>query len=108
MECPKCHRKGSVLKRVFSRRKGSDNRYCIYCDAEVKIIYNWKKIFLLILGIVFGLIILNFILQSAGWPGITGGFAGGTGGALIAVFMNRPPFVNVELVEKPKKKKRRN
>ena len=106
MECPNCHKKGNVLRKVFTRRKGFDNRFCIYCDAEVKTTFNWKKIFLLILGIVVGLIILNVVLQYIGWPGITGGFAGGLAGALIAVYMNRPPFITVDLIQKNKKKHR--
>ncbi len=106
MECPKCHRKGNALKRIFSRRKGFENRFCVHCNAEVKVIYNWSKIFLLILVIIAVLVILNIVLQAIGWPGISRGFAGGLGGAVIAVYMRRAPFVNIELVQKAKKKRR--
>ncbi len=107
MECPNCHKQGNALKRIFSKRKGLENRYCVYCNAEVKLNYNWKKIILLAIGVFAGLVIINFLLQSFGWPGITGGFAGGLAGAIIAVYMRRPPFLSIELINK-KKKKRRN
>ena len=106
MECPNCHKSGNVLKRIFSRRGGSKTRFCIYCNAEVNLIYNWNKIFLLIAAIVVVLIVINVIFQAIGWPGITGGFAGGLAGAVIAVYMRRPPFLKVELVNKQKKKRR--
>jgi hypothetical protein len=106
MECPNCHKSGNALKRIFSRRKGFENRFCVYCNAEVRVIYNWKKIFFLVAAVIGVLIIINIILQSIGWPGISGGFAGGMGGSVIAVFMHRPPFVNIELVKEVKKKRR--
>lgn len=107
MECPNCHKQGNALKRIFSKRKGMPNRYCVYCNAEVKVNYNWSKISLLAAGIFVVLIILNYVLQTMGWPGITGGFAGGLAGAIIAVYMRKPPFMQVELI-KPSRKKRRN
>jgi hypothetical protein len=72
----------------------------------VNLVYNWNKIFLLIAAIIILLIVLNIVLQSLGYPGITGGFAGGLAGAVIAVYMRRPPFLKVELVSKQKKKRR--
>ena len=107
MECPNCHKTGNVLKRIFSKRKCYENRYCAYCNAEVKLIYNWKNIFLLIALVIILLIIINFIMQAIGWPGISSGFAGGLGGSAIAVFMRKPPFLKVELISKTKTKKRK-
>ena len=92
--------------RIFSRRGKSKNRFCTYCNAEVKLIYNWKRIFLLAAILIIVLIVLNIVLQSIGWPGITGGFAGGMAGAILAIFMRKPPYLRIELVGKEKKKKR--
>ena len=106
MECPNCHNRGNVLKRIFSKRKGYENSYCVHCNAEVKLIYNWKKIFILVSIIIIVLIVINIVLQAIGWPGLTGGFAGGLAGAVIAVYMRKPPFLKVELINKSKKKQR--
>ncbi|MDD4150548.1 MAG: hypothetical protein PHE33_11025 [Bacteroidales bacterium] len=107
MECPHCHNKGNVLKRIFSKRKGYENRYCVHCNSEVKLIYNWKNIFLLITFVIIGLIIINFVIQAIGWPGISSGFAGGLGGSIIAVYMRKPPFLKIELISKSKTKRRK-
>lgn len=88
------------------QKKGSKSKFCIYCDAEVKLIYSWKKIIFLSIGVLIGLIVLNMVMRELGWPGLNGGFAGGMGGAVVAVFMRREPFLTVELVAKEKKKRR--
>ncbi|MDD4156558.1 MAG: hypothetical protein PHY08_08315 [Candidatus Cloacimonetes bacterium] len=106
MECPNCHKTGNAFMRIFSKRGKSGSRFCTYCNAEVKLIYNWTRIFILVAVVIVVLIILNYVLQSLGWPGITGGFAGGMAGAVIAIFMRRPPFLKIELVNKNKKKRR--
>jgi len=106
MECPNCHKTGNAFMRIFSRRGKSGTRFCTYCNAEVKLIYNWKKILILVVVVIIILVALNYILQSMGWPGITGGFAGGMAGAVIAIMMRRPPYLTIELVSKNKKKQR--
>ncbi len=103
MECPNCHNKGNVLKRIFSKRKGSKTHFCTYCNAEVKLSYNWKKIFLLAIILLAILLALNYILLAIGWGGVSGGMAGGAIGATLAVYMGRPPFLKIELVKKKKK-----
>lgn len=109
MECPNCHRRGNALKRIFSKRGNTGTRFCVYCNTEVRIIYNWKKIFVLSLVVLVLLLVLNVLLQMLGWPGITSGFAGGMGGAVIAIMIRREPYVKIELVNPPKtRKKRRN
>ncbi len=107
MECPHCHKTGNVFQRLFTRRSKTGTRFCIYCNAEVRVNYKWMKIFLLALLLVVVLIVLNIVLQMIGWPGITGGFAGGIAGAVLAIYMRRPPFVEIELVPKQKKKSRK-
>lgn len=107
MICPNCNRSGNLLKRVFVRRKGSSNHYCVYCNAEVKITYNWKRILLLSLIVIAVLVLIHVFLISIGWPGLSSGISGGIAGTSIYIFMSRPPYVNIELVEK-KSKKRRN
>lgn len=97
MKCPNCHKTGNTFQRIFMRKKGHKNRYCIYCNTEVKLFYNWKKIGFLSIGVFGGLIILNTLIIYLGWPGINGGFAGGIGGSLIAIYMRRPPFLKIEL-----------
>ncbi|MCK9254464.1 MAG: hypothetical protein GX793_02255 [Bacteroidales bacterium] len=104
MQCPNCNKTGNTFQRLFWKKKGQKNRFCIYCNAEVKLIYNWKRIALLSLVILVALVGLNFVLQYYNWPGINGGFAGGIGGALIAIYMRRPAFLKIELINKPKKK----
>lgn len=106
MKCPRCNKTGNLFQRIFMQRKGSKSKFCIYCGAEVVLKFNWKKIAFLAIGVLVGLIVLNIVLQSLGWPGINGGFAGGMGGALIAVLMRRKPFLDVELISKEKKKHR--
>jgi len=106
MECPNCHKTGNAFMRIFSRRGNTGSRFCTYCNAEVKLVYNWKRIFLLVAIVILVLIVLNFVLQYLGWPGITGGFAGGMAGAVIAIMMRRPPYLKIELVSKNKKKSR--
>lgn len=72
-------------------------------------IYNWKKIFFLVVLVLFALIIINIILQQFGWPGITGGFAGGIAGAFIAIMIQREPYLKIEAAKPLKtRKKRRN
>jgi hypothetical protein len=88
------------------RQKGTKSRYCIFCGGEVALKYNWGKIVLLSIGVLVGLILLNIILQIFGWPGINGGFAGGLGGAIVAVYMRKKPFLNIEAIAKEKKKQR--
>ncbi|NLA24261.1 MAG: hypothetical protein GX879_04765 [Bacteroidales bacterium] len=102
MHCPNCKSKGHVFKRIFIKRKDSKNRFCVYCAAEVKIVYSWKKIFWLCLIVFIGLMILNLIIILIGGPGITSGFAGGLGAAVVAIMMRRPPYVEVQLINKPK------
>ncbi len=105
MKCPQCHRTGSIFQRLFTRKGKTGTRSCIYCDAEVMVKYKWGKVFLLAAVVFTILILVNLFLQMIGWPGITGSFAGGLAGAVMAVFMRRPPFVEIELVPKQKKKK---
>lgn len=106
MECPHCHKRGNALQRLFTRRKHTGTRLCIYCSAEVKFIYNWKRIFFLAAILVVVLIAFNYGLQALGMPGITSGFAGGMAGAILAIVMRRPPYLVIELVTQEKKKKR--
>lgn len=63
---------------------------------------------MLVAAVIVALVLLNILLQYIGWPGVNGGMAGGMGGAVIAVFMSRPPFVVIEQVGAKKKKKKRN
>ena len=112
MECPKCHKKGNVIRRVFavkSRKEGT--KYCMYCGAEVRITYNWSKIFLLIIGVIAFLILLNIILQKVfNMPGIGSLTAACFGGVLITLFMRNKPFTIIELTsdlnKNPKKSKK--
>ncbi|HXK81743.1 MAG TPA: hypothetical protein PLO05_06275 [Bacteroidales bacterium] len=106
MKCPNCNSTGNLLKRVFIKRKGLPNRYCVYCNAEVKLIYNWRKIFLLALIIIAVLMILHAVMVSVGLPGVSGGIAGGAAGAVLAIFMRKPPYLNIELVKHSNKKRR--
>ena len=106
MECPNCHSKGSVFKRVFSRKKGSQNRFCVFCGSEVKITYNWKKIFILCIIVMLCLFVINIVIQLLGAYGLTSGFSGGLAAAVIAIFMRKPPYTVIELVNKPGKKHR--
>ncbi len=107
MECPVCHKSGSAIKRIFSKRGSGDTRFCIYCNSEVRVNYKWGKIFLLTGAVILVLILVNVLLQYIGWPGISGGIAGGIAGAVIAISMSRPPFVEIELVEGKKKKNKK-
>ncbi|MDD3686156.1 MAG: hypothetical protein PHE56_05255 [Bacteroidales bacterium] len=107
MKCPHCNRTGNAFQRIFMRQKGTKSRYCIFCGGEVVLKYNWGKIVLLSVGVLAGLILLNIILQIFGWPGINGGFAGGLGGAIIAIYMRKKPFLNIEAIAKEKKKRRK-
>lgn len=106
MICPNCKHSGNLLKRVFVKRKGLYNRYCVYCNAEVKIVYNWRKIFLLSLIVVAVLLLLHIILILIGLPGLSSGLAGGAAGAAIAIFMRKPSYVKIEMLTKPGKKRR--
>ena len=106
MKCPHCQRTGNAFQRLFTKRGKTGTRFCIYCNAEVNLIYNWKKIFLLALILIVALLALNYLLQFFGLPGITGGFAGGMAGAILAIVMRRPPYLIIEQVTKEKKKKR--
>lgn len=116
MKCPHCHRTGNVFQRLFTRKSKSGTRFCIFCNAEVNMIYNWKKIFILVAVLIIVLLGFNYLLQAFGWPGITGGFAGGLAGSILAVVMQRPPFLIIELASKDRsgeksstsKKKKRN
>lgn len=109
MECPNCHQRGNAFKRIFSKRGNTGTRFCIYCNFEVKVIYNWKKIFLLSFIVLLILIILNLIMQQMGWPVITGDFAGGFAGAVVAIMIRREPYVKIDPVKPVKtRKKRRN
>jgi len=105
MDCPHCHSKGSVFRKIFLKQKGSKNRFCMYCNAEVIIRYNWKKILVLCLIVMGILFVVNMIIQLLGSYGLTSGFAGGIAGAIIAIMMRKPPYVVVELVRKPGKKR---
>ncbi len=104
MKCPNCHKTGNTFKRIFSKRGNSTTKFCIYCNVEVNIIYNWKKIFLLVFVVILLLIIFDAILKYYEWPGISPGFAGGMAGATIAIFMQRPPFLRIEQIAKKKKR----
>lgn len=78
----------------------------MYCDAEVIVRYNWKKIFRLGLIVMASLFVVNVIIRLLGAYGLTSGFAGGLAGAVMAIVMRKPPYVVVELVRKPGKKRR--
>lgn len=106
MQCPACNNKGNVLKRIFIRHSGSKNRFCMYCNAEVQIKYNWKKIFRLCLVVMLILFLANMIIQMLGAYGLSSGFAGGVAGAVIAIMMRNPPYTTIELVKQEKKKRR--
>lgn len=106
MKCPNCHKTGNAFIRIFSRRIKTGTRFCTYCNAEVKLIYNWKRILVLSAIIIIALIMFNYVLQYFGWLGMTGGFAGGMAGVVIAIMMRRPPYLKIELVNKTKKKGR--
>ena len=104
MECPNCHHSGNLLKRPFVKRKGLPDRYCVNCGAQIRLNYNYKAIGLLTAGIVAGLVLFHLILLSIGYPGVTGGMAGGITGALLVVFMQRKPFLILEHIQYKKKK----
>lgn len=104
MECPNCHKSGNAFKRIFSKRGTGDTRFCVYCNTEVRVIYNWSKILLLVLAIIAVLVIINLAIQNAGYPGISSGFAGGMAGAVLAIFMRRKPFLIIEPVITNRKK----
>jgi len=104
MECPNCHYTGNLLKRPFVKRKGLPDRYCVNCGAQIRLNYNYKAIGLLVIGIVALLIVIHLILLSLNYPGVSGGMAGGITGALMVVFMQRKPFLNIEHIQYKKKK----
>jgi len=108
MKCPNCHKSSSAFNRIFSKKENNGIRHCLSCGAQVKFIYNYKKIFLLVIGLIAVLIVLNILFNSAGLPSIGGTYLGILGGAILAIFMRRSPFLEIELVSKPTRKKRRN
>lgn len=107
MTCPNCNRTGNAFKRIFSKRSYGVNRYCVYCNAEVKVEYKWVKILILGVVILFALILFQLIMQFMGWPGMNGGVAGGLAAAAIAIFIRRSPFLEVSLISKPDKKSKK-
>lgn len=107
MKCPNCGKSGNAFKRIFSKRSYGVNRYCVYCNAEVKIDYSWKKILILAIFTLFGLVLLQVILQFIGLPGINSGVAGGLAAAVLAIFIRRHPFVEISLVSKPEENKKK-
>lgn len=110
MVCPNCKKSGNAFKRIFSKRPAyGQNRYCVYCNAEVSVEYNWGKVAILSFVVLIALIIIQLVIQSYGWPGMNGGVAGGLAAAIIAIFIKRSPFVDVQLISKPgKQKKKKN
>ncbi len=104
MICPNCNKSGNVFKRIFVKRSYGENRYCIYCNAEVSVEYKWFKILILGIVILFSLILLQLIMQFIGLPGMNSGVAGALAAAFIAIFIRRPPFVEIKLIKKAKKK----
>ncbi len=108
MKCPNCNKSGNAFRRIFSKRSYGVNRYCIFCNAEVSVEYKWVKILVLGVFTLFGMILLQLILQFMGFPGINSGVAGGLAAAVIAIFIRRHPFVEITLISKPEKKKKSN
>jgi hypothetical protein len=112
MECPKCHKKGNVIRRVFAKKDKSKTKYCMHCGAEVVIEYNWMKIFIMAFFVLIFLILFNLFLQYVvGWPGLGSVGAASLGAVIIALFMRRPPYTIVRLINtknNPKKNKKHN
>lgn len=107
MTCPNCKKSGNAFKRIFSKRSYGVNRYCIYCNAEVSVEYKWVKVLLLGVGTLLMLVLVQLTMQFAGMPGMNGGVAGGLAAAAIAIFIRRPPFVEIKLISKPKNKSKK-
>ncbi len=108
MKCPHCNKSGNAFRRIFSKRSYGVNRYCVFCNAEVSVEYKWLKILVLGVFTLFGLVLLQIILQFMGLPGINSGVAGGLAAAIIAIFIRRYPFVEINLISKPGKKNKNN
>lgn len=105
MECPSCHQQGNLLKRVFVRRSGQPNRYCVYCGAEVKLVYHWKKIFRMIFLVVAVIFVIHVLMIYYGLPGLSSGIAGGVVAAVSAIFIRRPGYTEVQLIRKKRRKR---
>jgi K+ transporter len=110
MKCPNCHKSSNVFKSIFVKRNDSKSKYCIFCNAEVNLKYNWTKIFILAATLAISLIFIQLLLKSNGQQNINGGLAGFVVALIMAIVMRQPPFTVVELVVniKKKNKKRRN
>ncbi len=107
MVCPNCNKSGNVFRRIFVKRSYGENRYCIFCNAEVTVDYQWGKVMILGLVVLIALIIVQFLMQYYGWPGMNGGVAGGLAAAVIAIFIRRPPFVEITLIRRPGKNRKK-
>jgi hypothetical protein len=101
MKCPHCKKSGNIFKRVFVKRSYGENHYCMYCNAEVKLEYKTKKILLLAVATLFGLVLTQLLLQFIGLPGMNSGVAGGIAGGTIAIFIQKHPFLEITLLNTP-------
>lgn len=108
MECPNCHSKGNVLRKVFGivdRKKGI--KYCMHCGVKIHIKYRWGRIFLLLLVIIILVLAIHYILIYVfKMPGLTPVLAGSITALLLLFLMQNKTFVKIEILKIKEKLKK--
>jgi len=104
MECPKCHKKGNLLRKVFGNHDRKQKiKYCFYCGTKVKIFYHWGRIFLLFLAVLAFVMLVHYLLIYFKQPGLTPILAGGITAILLLFFMQTKPFMKINILNEKNK-----
>jgi hypothetical protein len=98
MECPKCHKSGNVLRKVFGNENRKEGiKYCLYCGTRVKISYQWLRIFMLFLIVVVVVVAIHYaLIYFFHEPGLTPILAGSIAAILILFIMQTKWFMQIK------------